>query len=304
MLLRVLAEETEQKEIRLTDIAKDESKDNGESVSGSSVWFFLALTFTLSWPFLVYGFGWFGSKEDVLKRYLFSCAGMLMVACCAFIIRAFIERRGFQEVGWNPGPYKQYLLVLSLCVLLWLGPPLVALPFGKLELNDNLSRDELAVVILSLTGFSVLAGFGEEFGWRGYLLPRLLSGRRYARGVLVIIGFVWGIWHCATAIGPLLKAGLESTPGWFSMVGPTLANCVQMVGASVALSFIFGAVWLKSESIFLCSFLHGYWIGIRDAASHLLSYPPAFRLITLVIVSAAWLMAYRWLGRYEREETG
>ena len=94
----------------------------------------------------------------------------------------------------------------------------------------------------------------------------------------------------------------EAIKGWDEL--PSLLSCVQLIGTSIALSFIFGVVWLKSRSIFLSSFLHGYWIGIRDAASLLLSYPPAFRLITLVIVFAAWLMAYRWLERYERKETG
>lgn len=269
-------------------------------LSKSPVLIFLALTFVLSWPFLIYGFGWFDSKEDVLKRYVFSCTGMLMVALSAFITRTFVERRGFRDAGWNLGHLKWYLAVLLFCCLLWLGPALVSFPFGKLEWNHNLSRDELIVVILSLAGFSLLAGFGEEFGWRGYLLPRLLTDRRIARGVLLIIGFVWGIWHCATAIGPLLKAGLEGAPSWVALLGPTLLSCAQMIATSVALSVIFGAVWLKSRSIFLSSFLHGCWIGIRDAASHLFSYPPAFRLITLAVVLAAWFMAYRWLERYER----
>jgi membrane protease YdiL (CAAX protease family) len=271
------------------------------NLSKSPVLVFLALTFVLSWPFLIYGFGWFDSKEDVLERYILSCTGMLMVALSAFITRAFVERRGFRDAGWNPGRPKWYLAVLLFCCLLWLGPPLVALPLGKLEWNHNLGRDELVVVILSLAGFSLLAGFGEEFGWRGYLLPRLLTDRRITRGVLSIIGFLWGIWHCAIAIGPLLKVGLEGSPDWPSMLGPTLLSCVQMIGTSIALSFIFGAVWLKSRSIFLSSFLHGYWAGTRDAASHLFSYPPTFRLVTLVVVLAAWFMAYRWLEGYQRE---
>lgn len=281
---------------------KDKFEIKRENSSGSPVWVFLVFVFTLSWPVLIYGFGWFDSIEDALKRYIFSCMGMLMVAFSAFITRAFVERQGFKDVGWNPGHYKWYLAVLLFCVLLWLAPPLAALPFGKLEWNHNLSRDELIIVILSLGGFSLLAGFGEEFGWRGYLLPRLLSDRRMAHGVLLIVGFVWGIWHCAIAVGPLLKAGLEGTPAWLSMVGPALVSCAQMVGSSIALSLIFGAVWLKSKSIFLSSFLHGCWLGIRDASLHLFSYPSAFRLITLIIVLAAWLMAYRWLRKYEREE--
>jgi membrane protease YdiL (CAAX protease family) len=268
-------------------------------LSKSPVLVFLALTFVLSWPFLIYGFGWFDSKEDVLKRYVLSCTGMLMVALSAFITRAFVERRGFQDAGWNPGRPRWYLAVLLFCCLLWLGPSLVALPFGKLEWNHNLSREELIVVVLSLSGFSILAGFGEEFGWRGYLLPRLLTDCRIARGALFIIGFIWGIWHCAIAVGPLLQAGLEGEHGWLSMLGPTLLSCVQMIGTSIALSFIFGAVWLKSRSIFLSSFLHGCWIGLRDASSHLFSHPPAFRLVTLVVIVAVWFMAHRWLERME-----
>ena len=38
-----------------------------------------------------------------------------------------------------------------------------------------------------------IATFGEEFGWRGYLLPKLMPlGWRAA---VLISGFVWGMWH-------------------------------------------------------------------------------------------------------------
>jgi membrane protease YdiL (CAAX protease family) len=263
---------------------------------------FLMLVFMLSWPFLIYGFGWFASAGDVLKRYAFSCMGMLMVALSAFVTRACFERQGFRDVGWSLGHGKWYLAVFLFCALLWLGPPLAALPLGGLELNHNKSRDELVAVILSLSGLSLVAGFGEEFGWRGYLLPRLLSGRRIAREILVIVGLVWGVWHCAVAVGPLVRAVLDSTCVWPSTVGAALLGCVRTVGASIALSFIFGAVWLKSESVFLSSFLHGCWLGVRDARSHLFNYPSRLDLVTVIIVLAAWFIAYRWLRRYERGE--
>jgi membrane protease YdiL (CAAX protease family) len=261
---------------------------------------FLVGAFVLSWPFLIFGSGWFDPGRDPLKRYLFMCMGMLMVALSAFLTRVLVERRGFGAVGWNLGHGRWYLAVLLFCSLLWLGPPLAALALGKMDWNRDLAREELLVIVLSLGGFSLLAGFGEEFGWRGYLLPRLLSERSIVRGVLVLVGLVWGIWHCALAVGPLLRAVLEGTANWLSLVGPTLTQFAQMIGASLALSFIFGAVWLRSRSIFLSSFLHGYWIGIRDAASHLVRYPPAFRLITLIAVLAAWFIANRWLKGYER----
>jgi hypothetical protein len=75
-----------------------------------------------------------------------------------------------------------------------------------------------------------------------------------------------------------------------------------MLAASVALSIVFGAVWLKSRSIFLVSFIHGYFIGFRDAFGLLLNYPQAFDLIRIVIVVPIWLVLYRWLEQYERYE--
>ncbi len=270
---------------------------------------FLLIAFVFSWPFLIYGFGWFSSEEDILARYMFSCTGMLMVGFSAFIVRVFVEHKGFEDIGLNLGYYKQYLGVLCFCLLLWAAPPLVGLLLGDIGWNYNLNRDALVVVILSLAGFSVVAGFGEEFGWRGYLLPRLLSDRRRTREILVIIGIIWGIWHFPIALGPMLRAILE---GEFSIssLPHVFLSCAQMIFASIFLSLVFGALWLKSQSIFLVSFLHGYYDGIRDATtSLLLSYSGSSLImqsnaliIRTVILLITWFIVYRWLEKYEHCE--
>jgi membrane protease YdiL (CAAX protease family) len=263
---------------------------------------FLLLVFVLSWPFLLYGFGWLRSEEAILKRYLFSCCGMLMVSLSTFITRAFVERKCFDDAGWNLGHIGWYLVALLYCAFLWLVPPLAALLFGMLSWNQSISRDEMTVIILSLGGLSLLAGFGEEFGWRGYLIPRLLTERTHSRAILVLVGLIWGMWHCAVDIGPLFRVIITGEADWVSQLVLTLAYCVQAIAVSVALSIIFGALWLKARSIFLSSFFHGYWIGIRDSASLMFSYPGIFRLATLVAVLAAWFVAHRWLERFERQE--
>ena len=50
----------------------------------------------------------------------------------------------------------------------------------------------LAVLVNPLTGLA--QAFGEEFAWRGYLLPKLAKVLSPVRAVLAT-GVIWGLWH-------------------------------------------------------------------------------------------------------------
>ncbi|MBE0635927.1 CPBP family intramembrane metalloprotease, partial [Candidatus Bipolaricaulota bacterium] len=41
---------------------------------------------------------------------------------------------------------------------------------------------------------ALLAGVMEEFGWRGFMLPRLLKQHSAQKSAL-IVGIVWALWH-------------------------------------------------------------------------------------------------------------
>jgi len=85
-----------------------------------------------------------------------------------------------------------------------------------------------------------LATFGEEFGWRAYLLPKLapLGWRR----ALVVHGVVWGVWHWPViAMGYNYGLAYDGAP-WLGL----LAMAVATVGLGVFL----GWVTLRSESVF------------------------------------------------------
>lgn len=79
--------------------------------------------------------------------------------------------------------------------------------------------------------------FGEELGWQGYLLPRLLRHGR-PRGLL-IGGAIWGAWHVPmTALG-------GSYPGHSVLLGIPVAVVTAMLLGTVIASvrLVTGSVW-------------------------------------------------------------
>lgn len=85
------------------------------------------------------------------------------------------------------------------------------------------------VVFLWVLVFSVA---GEETGWRGYLLPKLLDRTGPVRASLVL-GVIWAAWHLP----------LWALPGDFHAAVPVWVFVVQIL----AVSIIYTWLWLASS---------------------------------------------------------
>lgn len=96
------------------------------------------------------------------------------------------------------------------------------------------------VIMGSLLG--IIFGFGEEFGWRGFLQSELFKSGRI-RGVF-ILGLIWGVWHY-----PVIWMGhnYPGQPVWGSAV---------MTAYTVLLGIVLSYVMLKTRAIWLVAFLH------------------------------------------------
>jgi membrane protease YdiL (CAAX protease family) len=159
-----------------------------------------------------------------------------------------VQSLGLGEFGWLEASWYVYLMLL-----------LIALPV-------------------------TLFTFGEEYGWRGYLLPRLLPLGEIRASVL--LGVIWGVWHL-----PLLLAGLNY-PGvnvWLAIIIFTFVT--------VALSFTYTWFYVASSgSVLVAAVFHAstnqfsdtFWVPPLLSGAN----PFAPSLVSAVLIMALVVVVY------------
>jgi membrane protease YdiL (CAAX protease family) len=122
---------------------------------------------------------------------------------------------------------------------------------ARLAALEPISRF-LASVALGATVFAVygcLWTAGEEIGWRGYMLTRLI-----AAGVpqpLLVSGLIWALWHF-----PLILSGAYAS-GPFPLLSAGLFM-IMVVG----MALVSGVLRLRSGSVWPAIVLHSAWNSI------------------------------------------
>jgi membrane protease YdiL (CAAX protease family) len=226
---------------------------------------FLAVAFGLAWlidlPMYLDGKGLDSPWAGLINLQNFTPAVATFVVVRWLRPRAAIRRttglrRGAAGTRW--GWY--WLLGLLLPLGFAVAAPFVAALFGlyRLDLADfagyreALATAPLASQLLSLGSLPVLVAlgflftvvfalviapvtFGEEWGWRGYLLPSLLPLGQWP--ALALSGVIWGVWH-----GPLILLGLNYP------LHP-VAGVFLMIGLCVIFGTILGWLRLASGSL-------------------------------------------------------
>lgn len=145
---------------------------------------------------------------------------------------------------------------------------------------ENIPADQLAqlealpewVMVLSTALSGIVAGvtinavfaFGEEYGWRYYMVSKL-RGSKFLSAAL-LIGFVWGIWHA-----PMILMGHNYPDARIAGVAMMVLFCV--LGGVVELYFV-----LKSGSVWVAAFIHGTINALAGMA--VLMYPGSSPLLT------------------------
>ncbi|MDF1519717.1 MAG: CPBP family intramembrane metalloprotease [Brevefilum sp.] len=104
---------------------------------------------------------------------------------------------------------------------------------------------------------NAISTFGEEFGWRAYLQPKLmpLGGRK----AVLVTGLIWGVWHW-----PIIFMGYNYGSDYF---GAPFLGPLAMVWFTLSLSVIFGWLSIKAHSLWPAVIAHGAINGIAALGS-------------------------------------
>lgn len=287
------------------------------SMNWTGIALFIVLAFGLSWAI------WLGLGAVGVPFTIRVSIGMFGPAIAATLVR-LLRHEGFADAGLRLAARGRKGVVRIYIAAYVLPPVLIAAGIGLALLtgmqhwafSENLhtlartlvaqlqnlgqtlpsgtSADQLALItIIAQTALAftlaiplnMIFTFGEEFGWRGYLLPRLspLGGVQAA----VITGIVWGLWHA-----PIIILNGYNYPGhaWLGIV--------LMVVFTVALSMIFAWLRFRSGSVWPSTLAHaainaqaGFAIVFLSQADSLLRAPIGLIGLIPMIAFAIWLAA-------------
>src|SRR5512143_2837309 len=165
-----------------------------------SPWLFLVITFAFTWLVLLPGV--LASRGVItlgLPMYALVGIAQFGPSLTAFLLTFLREgmtgvRSLFQRALDFHIPWKW------LAVILLLEPVLAAAALGiRLATGGHMPElallsQPIAILPNFLITFFFLGPVPEEFGWRGYLLPRL-QARWSALLASLVLGFFWWLWH-------------------------------------------------------------------------------------------------------------
>ena len=219
---------------------------------------------------------------------------MLTPMIAALIMRIFVSKEGLKgSLGLLRAP-KYYLAALIVPAVFVTAVVLIVQSLGLGEFRWSEATWFVYLMLLVIALPVTLFTFGEEYDWRGYLLPRLLPLGEIRASVL--LGMIWGVWHL-----PLIMAGLNY-PGvnvWMAIIIFTFVT--------VALTFTYTWFYVASSgSVLVAAVFHASTNQFTDSfwVPPLLSgaNPFAPSVVSAVLIMALVVVVYRLFRRSVRVE--
>lgn len=214
-------------------------------------------------------------RGDTVVLTQLAVAVVMFFPAISVLLTRLITKEGFKNAWLHPhfkGNIKTYLLAyFGPGILTLLGAVVYFLIFpshydpecgylmmtmeasGVTEANLPMSLSLLMIVQTVQALFlgpilNFFTCFGEEWGWRGYLLPKMAK-KLPAIPMLLVNGIIWGLWHAPlTAIGHNYGVGYQGFP---------FMGIAAMCGFCIVMGIFLSYVTMKTKSCIPAILAHG-----------------------------------------------
>ena len=234
---------------------------------------FIVLTFIVSWSMIGVHY-LLGGELTTTAGIIVTVLYMFVPMTIALVIRKIIHRQPVID------PLRIKFKINKWFLIAWLITPIIAfltigisLMFpeisfsiemaGMFERFENIMTPEqmeemknsmetlpvhpiwITLIQGLIAGLTVnaIAGFGEELGWRGFLLKEYSNLKFWKASIL--IGFIWGLWHA-----PLILQG-------HNYPEHPIIGVLMMTIWCILLTPLFNYITIKAKSVIAAAIMHG-----------------------------------------------
>ncbi len=252
-------------------------KDNERNSKSVAAWVVLLFTLTFAGAFpLIIGNINFKNPPQSAPLLPLVFTGVVFIGYTPTVAALLVTARTggirslLRQIGtWRVGIAWYALVLLGPFVLILLADVIYIVLGGAAPRQWLVFPSDFAFIGPLLAG-----AIGEEFGWRGFALPRLQS-RFGALWACIIIGTIWATWH----LWPII------TPGGLASATP--ADVAQTYIRLISTAIIYGWIYNSTNgSLFLVMVAHtGHNIAID-----LIQIPTQGAQVVPVIIALLYLV--------------
>ncbi len=227
---------------------------------------FLSLSFLIAWPLFLAPMAFTDrdlQTQQIIKTIFYALA--MWAPGIAAIVATKVSGRSLADLNLKRlGSKRYYIWAWLLFPILSLLTGVVTVLFGIAEFDPAFSMAKEALASLPNTSpltptmilviqifaslsiappLNMLFALGEELGWRGFLLPKLLPLGQWK--AILISNLIWGLWHA-----PAIIQG-------YNYPGYPVAGIFMMIILTLLLGTILSWLYLNTNSPWAPALAHG-----------------------------------------------
>ncbi len=247
--------------------------------TGKRIAIYLVFTFAVTYALEIFVIGNIMNNAALAPVFSLLVGAMMFIPSLGVLFTRLVTKEGFKD-AWILPNFKGHV---RFYILAWLLPAGLIIAGAALYfiVNPNLFDPAMGYMaqsyaaqglklepaaVQSMTLVSIALGLvfspvinilnatGEEWGWRGYLVPKL-SEKMSVVPTVLLSGVIWGLWHAPLTI-------LIGHNYGFGYPGYPFAGILAMCGFCIAMGTLFSYVSLRTRSCLPAAIAHGTLNGM------------------------------------------